>query len=83
MECCNPVSDPLHVELSKAFADEVAAPWHSEKFHKDVLDTQRQRRVVHLAMQRGAMTSTLRDIKGIITKLVVAQDSSVAMRYHY
>ena len=53
-ERTNLAGDPDHAELSDAFADEVAARWDGETLRRDVIRTQRSRRALHAAMERGA-----------------------------
>ncbi len=43
--------------LACEFASEVAMRWDSDMIRNDVIATQKQRRAVHAAMQKGALTS--------------------------
>ena len=54
METRNLVDDPDYAEQARAFADEVAGRWDSEKLRTDVIATQKQRRAIHAAMEAGA-----------------------------
>ncbi|MGB1160314.1 MAG: choline-sulfatase [Alphaproteobacteria bacterium] len=54
METRNLVDDPDYAEQARAFADEVAERWDSEKLRSDVIATQKQRRAIHAAMEAGA-----------------------------
>ena len=57
MELTNLAEDLDHAATAKAFADEVAARWDSDKIRKDIIATQHQRRAVHAAMEAGMLTS--------------------------
>jgi len=57
MELTNLADDPAHIGIARAFADEVAARWDSDKIRSDVIATQHQRRAVHAAMEAGLLTS--------------------------
>ncbi len=57
MERDNLAALPTHSEIAAAFSAEVASRWDSEQIRQDVLMTQRQRRAVHRAMEKGALTS--------------------------
>jgi len=57
MEKLNLVNSVDHQDLVKVFEQEVQQRWDSEKIRTDVLATQKQRHAVHLAMQKGALTS--------------------------
>ncbi|MGI9406904.1 MAG: sulfatase-like hydrolase/transferase, partial [Hyphomicrobiaceae bacterium] len=48
---------PDHGERAKAFADEIAARWNSEKIRSDVIATQKARRAIYESMNRGNLTS--------------------------
>jgi choline-sulfatase len=54
METRNLVDDPDYAEQARAFADEVAGRWDSEKLRTNVIATQKQRRAIHAAMEAGA-----------------------------
>jgi len=56
-ELVNLAEDPAHKDTVQRFADFVATRWNSERIRQDVIDTQRQRRAVHAAMEQGALTS--------------------------
>lgn len=48
---------PKHADLARAFAEEAAERWNSEKIRSDVIATQKARRAVYEAMCRGKPTS--------------------------
>jgi choline-sulfatase len=52
-ELINLAGDEAHAGIAAAFAAEVASRWDSERIREHVIATQRQRRAVHEAMQRG------------------------------
>lgn len=54
METRNLIDDPDYAAQARAFADEVAERWDSEKLRSDVIATQKQRRAIHAAMEAGA-----------------------------
>ena len=56
-ELSNLADDPAHAETAAAFAAEVRARWDSARISADVIATQKQRRAVHAAMEKGAATS--------------------------
>ncbi len=56
-ELVNLAGDPDHAEVVAAFADEAAALWDSTTIAADVIATQKQRRAVHAAMEKGLLTS--------------------------
>ena len=47
---------PQHAELAAGFRDEVARRWDLDRLEREVLDSQRRRRVVAEALARGAHT---------------------------
>ena len=53
-ELTNLARDPAHAGIAKAFADEVAGRWDSDKLRTDVIATQKSRRALHAAMETGA-----------------------------
>ena len=54
LEKVNLADDPGYADASKAFAEEVAGRWNSEKLRNDVITTQKSRRALHAAMEAGA-----------------------------
>jgi len=56
-ELVNLVNNPKHKNTADEFAQFVSARWDSERIRQDVIDTQKQRRAVHAAMEQGALTS--------------------------
>jgi choline-sulfatase len=56
-ERTNLVGAPEHAERAASFAAEVASRWDSEEIRANVIRTQKQRRAVHAAMERGPLTS--------------------------
>ena len=50
-------NDPAFAELAAEFAAEVNRRWDSEKIRQDVIKSQKQRRVIHAAMETGKLTS--------------------------
>lgn len=57
MERHNLAKDAAHAELSAKFAAEAAAYWDPAQLRADIIATQKQRRAVHAAMEKGQMTS--------------------------
>lgn len=57
MELENLAADPAHAGTAADFAAEVAARWDSAAIGANVIATQKQRRAVHAAMERGIRTS--------------------------
>jgi choline-sulfatase len=57
MELKNLARDPDFANVCEAFAAEVRQRWDSERIRNDVIATQRQRRAVHAAMEKGLLTS--------------------------
>ncbi len=49
----NLADDPAHADVAAAFAAEVADRWDSATIREDVIRTQKQRRAVHAAMEKG------------------------------
>ncbi|GAB5469067.1 MAG: choline-sulfatase [Rhodospirillales bacterium] len=56
-ELVNLAQDPAHAETAAAFAAEVAERWDSQALRREVVASQRRRRVVQAAMEQGALTS--------------------------
>lgn len=56
-ERVNRAADPALAEVAASFAAEVAQRWDSEQIRRGVIRSQKQRRAVHAAMERGAITS--------------------------
>ena len=56
-ERANLASDPACAEIAGSFAGEVKRRWDSDVIRRDVINTQKQRRAVHAAMEHGALTS--------------------------
>ncbi|MEM6624823.1 MAG: choline-sulfatase [Pseudomonadota bacterium] len=56
-ELVNLVGDPLCDDVAKGFAQEVQTRWDSAQISADVIATQKQRRAVHAAMEKGLLTS--------------------------
>ncbi|MBC6404264.1 MAG: choline-sulfatase [Rhodospirillales bacterium] len=56
-ELTNLAGDPAHAETAAGFAGAVAARWDSAAIRAAVIASQRRRRVVHAAMETGALTS--------------------------
>lgn len=52
-ELVNLADDPAHADVAAAFAAEVAERWDSATIREDVIRTQKQRRAVHAAMEKG------------------------------
>ncbi len=53
-ELNNVATDPAYHNVARAFAEEVAQRWDSEKLRADVITTQKSRRALHAAMEAGA-----------------------------
>ena len=53
-ERTNLAREPAHAETAALFAAEVARRWDGERLRLDVIRTQRARRALHAAMERGA-----------------------------
>ena len=56
-ERTNLADDPAHAERLAAFETEARARWDSEKIRQDVIATQKRRRTVQAAMEKGLMVS--------------------------
>ncbi len=56
-ELTNLAADPAQAERVAAFAAEVAERWDAEALRRQVMASQRRRRVVHAAMEVGSLTS--------------------------
>ena len=54
LETINVAEDDRYRDVSKAFAEEVAERWNSEKLRRDIIATQKTRRALHAAMEAGA-----------------------------
>ena len=57
LERDNLATDPDHADLASGFATEVAQRWDSETIRRQVLDSQRARRVVDAALRTGDLHS--------------------------
>ncbi len=57
LERVNLADDPAHEDTRAAFAAEVRRRWDSDRIRSDVIATQKRRRAVHAAMEKGALTS--------------------------
>ena len=57
LERTNLSGDPRCQDIEQAFATEVAQRWDSARISADVIATQKQRRAVHAAMEKGVLTS--------------------------
>ena len=57
LERVNLADDPDHAGLAAAFLAEAEARWDSERVRLDVIATQKRRRAVHAAMERGERVS--------------------------
>ena len=57
MELTNLAGHAEHDEVERGFQQEVASRWDSAKISADVIATQKQRRAVHAAMEKGLLTS--------------------------
>ena len=56
-ELTNLADDPVYAETAAGFAEAVAARWDSGALRAEIIASQRRRRVVHAAMETGALTS--------------------------
>ncbi|MEO1192315.1 MAG: choline-sulfatase [Pseudomonadota bacterium] len=56
-ELVNLADDPTYAEAATAFAAEVRRRWDAPALRRAVVASQRRRRVVHAAMEQGALTS--------------------------
>ncbi|MGI9483845.1 MAG: choline-sulfatase [Hyphomicrobiales bacterium] len=56
-ERVNLADDLANDVVAKEFAKEVSKRWDSATIRRDVINTQKQRRAVHAAMERGTLTS--------------------------
>ena len=56
-ERVNLADDRANDVIAAGFAKEVSKRWDSAAIRRDVINTQKQRRAVHAAMERGALTS--------------------------
>ncbi len=56
-EMNNLAAQESHADIAKRFADETKQRWDSEKIRQDVIATQKRRRSVHAAMQKGILPS--------------------------
>jgi len=56
-ELVNLAEDPAYASSALKFAQIASDHWDSEQVRADVINTQRQRRAVHAAMEQGALTS--------------------------
>ena len=54
LEKINVAQDPKYAKQASAFAKEVAERWDSEKLRKNVIATQKARKVLHAAMESGS-----------------------------
>ena len=57
LERNNLAEDPDHADLVSGFAAEVAGRWDSDAIREQVLASQRARRVVHAALEKGDLHS--------------------------
>ena len=56
-ELQNLANDPNYAQLANDFLKEVDQRWDSEKIRQDVISTQKRRRCVHAAIQKGILPS--------------------------
>ncbi|MBT0957298.1 choline-sulfatase [Alphaproteobacteria bacterium KMM 3653] len=57
LERCNLAAVPEYAEVAQQFAEEAARRWDCEALHAGVIASQKRRRLVHAAMEQGALTS--------------------------